>query len=52
MSIQKHSDLLRRLGLTNTFMRLCSHQITFRVNSLPQSNYQVAGITKLTTRAH
>jgi hypothetical protein len=52
MSIQKHSDLLRRLGLTNTFMLLCSHQTTFRVNLLPQSSYLVAGITKLTTRAY
>jgi hypothetical protein len=52
MSIQKHSDLLRRLGLANTFMLLCSHQITSRVNSLPQSGYQVAGITKLTTQAY
>ena len=52
MLIQKRSDLLRRLGLTNTSMLLCNHQITSRVDSPLQSNYLVAGITKPMTPAY
>lgn len=49
--IQKHSDLLLKLGRTDTFMPLCSHQITSKVDSPLQSNYLVAGITKPMTLA-
>jgi len=52
MLIQRLSDLLLKLGRTDTFMPLCSHQITSKVNSLLQSNYLVAGITKPTILAY
>lgn len=44
--IQKLSDLLLKLGRTDTSMPLCSHLTTSKVNSPLQSNYLVAGITK------
>ena len=46
MLTRKHSDLLLKLGQTGTFMPLCNHRITSKVNSPPQSNYLVFGITK------
>ena len=50
--IQKLSDLLLKLGRTDTSMPLCNHRITSKVNSPLQSNYLVAGITKPTTLAY
>jgi hypothetical protein len=51
MLIQRHSDLLLKLGRTDTSMPLCSHQITFKVNSLLQSSSLVVGITSPMTPA-